>query len=589
MTISGTYHPARNFGYTYTGMGHMLTITENTNLSNYTATVTTDANGNLTEIEEVRDVSGTPTTVSTNTFEYDRENRLIEQIVDSNQNVTVAHAYDGLGRLVRTSRTVSGPTTTQYRHVRDGLKLQGNVDYTNTQTAPSWTNHPGRLMPIESQQLQTNNSQQFINIADEFTPARLTYHPSTSAAGDTSTVNAKGSYSVINGSAPPVNATTLHSELFYHRNATVNQNSIALSSDRGSLEIAGVSLLYEGTRVKSYLLGRDLNPMGRGDGNYYPHGAFGIGNVRPIPTTSIVSGFGNSINNGCGGSNKPCDLLAFEYKPQEVAPKSQEAPLISPSYGKYLVGPDEGCTGINWNDFWYGCDIYNQMYPDRHYQFECRYIAFVNCTFCNCWDQSLPYDPPPIPLPPAGGHGGHGGGGQGGGGGGGTRPKPPKPPPTPGVPPGGDDEEPPLDEIDPCKIIVKIINMIKKKLRGKSPTTIADEICGLVGQSGNGAVFDAALKCFCKVLMKIASSGELGLWCGECTACLSFCWGLALKAFPNSPKDQIIYYQNCARSCKIGCQECMSKIWDEAKVCAAIAFTVKGCQEMIDKALREIG
>ena len=51
--------------------------------------------------EEVRDVSGTPTTVSTNTFEYDRENRLIEQTVDSNQNVTVANAYDGLGRLVR--------------------------------------------------------------------------------------------------------------------------------------------------------------------------------------------------------------------------------------------------------------------------------------------------------------------------------------------------------------------------------------------------------------------------------------------------------------------------------------------------------
>ena len=114
--------------------------------------------------------------------------------------------------------------------------------------------HPSRLMPIESQQ--------YINISDEFSPARLTYHPSTSAAGDTSTVNAKGSYSVINGSAPPINATTLHSELFYHRNMTVNQNSIALSSDRGSLEIAGVSLLYEGSRVKSYLLGRDLNPMG---------------------------------------------------------------------------------------------------------------------------------------------------------------------------------------------------------------------------------------------------------------------------------------------------------------------------------------
>ncbi len=40
-------------------------------LSNYVATVTTDANGNITEIGEVRNVLGTPTTVSTNTFEYD--------------------------------------------------------------------------------------------------------------------------------------------------------------------------------------------------------------------------------------------------------------------------------------------------------------------------------------------------------------------------------------------------------------------------------------------------------------------------------------------------------------------------------------
>jgi hypothetical protein len=107
--------------------------------------------------------------------------------------------------------------------------------------------------------------------------------------------------SVINGSAPPINATTLHSELFYHRNATVNQNSIALSSDRGSLEIAGVSLLYEGTRVKSYLLGRDLNPMGRGDGQYYPEGMFSAGNTRPVPNDSPVGGRGNSINNETAG------------------------------------------------------------------------------------------------------------------------------------------------------------------------------------------------------------------------------------------------------------------------------------------------
>jgi hypothetical protein len=168
-------------------------------------------------------------------------------------------------------------------------------------------------MPIESQQIQTNSSQQYINISDEFSPARLTYHPSTSAAGDTSTVNAKGSYSVINGSAPPINATTLHSELFYHRNMTVNQNSIALSSDRGSLEIAGISLLYEGTRVKSYLLGRDLNPMGRGDGMYYCQGGFGAGSTRPSPTLTAIGGWGNSVNNSPVNNSPYDDYLWYVW------------------------------------------------------------------------------------------------------------------------------------------------------------------------------------------------------------------------------------------------------------------------------------
>jgi len=39
---------------------------------------------------------------------------------------------------------------------------------------------------------------------------------------------------------------------------------ITLSSDRGTLELSGVNLMYEGTSVKSWLVERDLNPAGRG-------------------------------------------------------------------------------------------------------------------------------------------------------------------------------------------------------------------------------------------------------------------------------------------------------------------------------------
>ena len=110
LTISGTQYPARNFGYNYNGMGHMTQITENTNLNNYTAAATTDANGNITQIEEKWNGTEVPrleTGAIPNTFEYDRENRLTEHVTAA-VGVTVEHAYDGLGRLVKTTRAVSG-------------------------------------------------------------------------------------------------------------------------------------------------------------------------------------------------------------------------------------------------------------------------------------------------------------------------------------------------------------------------------------------------------------------------------------------------------------------------------------------------
>jgi len=285
-------------------------VAENVNLNNYVAAgfkgakagrfrsrrrlPSPLANGNITEIEETWNSQD----ALTNTFEYDFENRLIEHDCAS-VGVTVEHKYDGLGRLLRTDRTVSGPTTTTFEHVRDGLKVVGNIDATNTNIAPTWTNRPNALKPVESQQLQTNSAVQFINVSDEIAPARRTYNPSTSAAGDTSAIASKGRLVLVNGALPATQGqtTTYPSELFSQRNMTYNENSIALSSDRGTLELSGVNLMYEGTRVKSWLVGRDLNPGGRGYGNYYPNGMFAIGNLRPRPTETPIPGFGNSVNN----------------------------------------------------------------------------------------------------------------------------------------------------------------------------------------------------------------------------------------------------------------------------------------------------
>ena len=156
LTASGTIPAARQFAYSFDAQGRITTVTENVNLNNYVAAVTTDANGNVTQVSETW--NGATQRVSS--FEYDRENRLVEMNAATTA-ITIEHAYDGLGRLVKTSRTTAGPTVVDYAYVRDGLKVSGNIDATNSNTAPSWTNRPGggggvSARPVESQQFQSN-------------------------------------------------------------------------------------------------------------------------------------------------------------------------------------------------------------------------------------------------------------------------------------------------------------------------------------------------------------------------------------------------------------------------------------------------
>ncbi len=179
------------------------------------------------------------------------------------------------------------------------------------------------------------------NVKGEISPARRTYNPSTSAAGDTEAIAAKGRLVLVNGSAPAVlsSLSMNPSELSQtgklyelarrkgfqirnnakrdgksQRNMTYNENSIALPSDRGALEVSGANLMYEGARVKSWMLGRDVNPAGRGDGSYYAQGAFNLWGLRPVCTPQAPSGFGNSVNNGtkCDTTAGACKCALFE-------------------------------------------------------------------------------------------------------------------------------------------------------------------------------------------------------------------------------------------------------------------------------------
>jgi len=72
----------------------------------------------------------------------------------------------------------------------------------------------------------------------------------------------------------------------------------------GTLAILATDLEFEGSRVKSPILGRDFNPMGRGDGVYYANGGnyadsanVVISGAKPVFTGEAATGFGSGVNN----------------------------------------------------------------------------------------------------------------------------------------------------------------------------------------------------------------------------------------------------------------------------------------------------
>jgi len=212
---------------------------------------------------------------------------------------------------------------------------------------------------------------------------------------------------------------------------TVNQNSIALSSDRGSLEIAGVSLLYEGTRVKSYLLGRDLNPAGRGLGDYYPQGMFGAGGLRPVCTPNFIAGYGNSINNIIGNCCCP-QTGCVAHCPAGYRPEGCNCCLDTDDALERCVSlcksiaPIKVVTYCGIPDFTYRLNHKSELQKDMYYRHAfCLYMAAnAACADLNCgndkitgWTCCMGYCAQVL-FGGGGGAGGSGGGYGGSGGGG---------------------------------------------------------------------------------------------------------------------------------------------------------------------------
>ena len=93
------------------------------------------------------------------------------------------------------------------------------------------------------------------------------------------------------------------SELFYAYSTTLDADRCALPARYESLMLAQTDLQYEGTRVKNPVIGRDLNPLGRGDGAYYADGgnisggSLAVRALKPLALSHVRAGYGSSVNN----------------------------------------------------------------------------------------------------------------------------------------------------------------------------------------------------------------------------------------------------------------------------------------------------
>jgi len=119
----------------------------------------------------------------------------------------------------------------------------------------------------------------------------------------------------------------------------------------GHWKLAATDLEYEVTRVKSPVLGRDLNPMGRGDGTYYCNGGNIMGGsvairaAKPVFLGENAWGYGDSINNqglgGGGGGQEHIDRIVRANSECGVYV------VTCPTYKTYCGDP---CAGIDTSD-----------------------------------------------------------------------------------------------------------------------------------------------------------------------------------------------------------------------------------------------
>jgi len=289
--------------YVYDVMGRLTQIQDSGR--SFTATVTNDWNGNITQISEI-----IPHGVlnATSTFEWDYENRLIEA-APGGSGMVMEFTWDGFNRAVK-SRATIGMNAQDFEHIYSGSRFIGSKEVTdpeNPVTGKVWEwgigygNH-GKNELIEAAQISSASARNYYMLNDEKNTGRMSYINNAMTAGDTvDPARMCSETQQVNGAVTPCRVA-----IALNKSELVSAYAITLDADRavyayggeGTLALLATDLEFEGSRVKSPVLGRDFNPMGRGDGAYYAQGAFAIYEAKSEFVGEITSGFGNSVCNG---------------------------------------------------------------------------------------------------------------------------------------------------------------------------------------------------------------------------------------------------------------------------------------------------
>ena len=326
-----SYGQSEDLSYTYNSV-NSLTAAADADVASYSATFTCDQNGNITQVDESEGPNDTlyGKSVLHTYFDYDTLNKLSAHRTkawNTTQNdwrwTKRSHNWDAVGRLVASNYKQwwdqgSEPSGDSLEHVYSGARHVQNYDGSSSYgTVWHWAGAEDELTsPLRSPNPDTA-SQKGYNISSGYTPQRRTFQNPTTE-GDKRQFYAQGrpeakdssgggtNWYLGTQSQPRSGSTqgTTSSRFFFTGTVTATDMSRATDTREGfRVGFLGSSNSYNGSsgRVAAESIGRDLNPLGRGDGMAYLAGAVRTGWLAPeFPISEAISGSGNSINNDGG-------------------------------------------------------------------------------------------------------------------------------------------------------------------------------------------------------------------------------------------------------------------------------------------------